>query len=91
MRALSEEEVRNLLAKQPESEAARDWVRPESTVYACSFCGCCETPNKCVWSITCPECGAAPSEPCTATGNKIVPIHEVRWMQVSFMYGTYYK
>ena len=43
----------------------------------CSFCGHCEYPDACVWSIQCPECAALPSQQCHING-RVVPLHQQR-------------
>lgn len=90
-RVLSTEEVRKLIATEPEVIAARPYLSEGDETYPCTYCGCCTTPEKCVWSIECPECQAAPSEQCIQTGNRLVPLHEKRWLKVYILYGTYYK
>jgi hypothetical protein len=65
----------------------------EREYFECNACGWCATPNKCVSSIECPECAAAPSELCrdTEAGNRVTSYHEERWQEVHMLYGTYYK
>jgi hypothetical protein len=65
----------------------------EREYFECNACGWCATPNKCVSSIECPECAAAPSELCRdiRAGNRVTSYHEERWQEVHMLYGTYYK
>lgn len=50
--------------------------------YECEYCGHCENPAKCVWSVTCPNCGAGPSSQCTRPGG-LVGLHSERWALAS--------
>ena len=47
----------------------------------CDVCGCCETPNECVWSHECPRCGAGVGEQCR-NGNRLEKLHDERWALV---------
>lgn len=45
----------------------------------CSVCGCCETPERCVWSVGCPRCGAEPREQCRRpSGVGVEGLHQER-------------
>lgn len=56
----------------------------------CDSCGHCANPDRCVASIECPTCNAAPSTQCVQ-GNRLVAYHEDRWRIVKGLFGVYYK
>lgn len=53
-------------------------VYQEVEAYDCSVCGYCPTPEHCVWSVVCPECGAGVGMQCTRPGG-LVPLHKERY------------
>ena len=55
--------------------------KPTAEVEHCDVCGCCETPNECVWSHECPKCGAGVGEQCR-NGNRLEKLHDERWALV---------
>ena len=49
----------------------------------CDFCGWCDTPGRCVWSIECPLCAVGPKEQCRVPGTtRIEGLHAERWAAV---------
>ena len=53
----------------------------------CDVCGWCATPGRCVWSVTCPRCEAAPGDPCrTPSTNRLEGLHAERWEAVGLDY-----
>jgi len=53
------------------------WDAPVET-FSCEWCGNCEDPEHCVWSVTCPVCSSLPKKLCME-GNKLVGLHQERW------------
>lgn len=49
--------------------------------YPCPHCGHCEDPNRCVWGITCPRCGAGPREQCRHQNGGLKGLHPERWKE----------
>ena len=46
----------------------------------CDACGWCDTPGRCVWSVTCPKCDAAPRQQCRTPGIlRLEGLHAERW------------
>jgi hypothetical protein len=49
-----------------------------ATTEECVYCGHCETPGKCAWSVVCPICGAGKSLHCRKDG-RLLAMHKERW------------
>ena len=59
------------------SSRSLDVSTPEMQL--CQWCGWCEDPDHCVWSVQCPVCCAPQMQQCTASDGRITGLHQERW------------
>lgn len=54
--------------------------------FPCEYCGHCQSPFRCVWSVDCPRCNAGAREQCKTPTGGLEGLHVERWKLV----GSYY-